>query len=40
VEKDAGCAIPNRTIVVAYGTDGTMMATDEVAKWRDLAKCG
>jgi len=41
VEKDAGCAeIPNRTIVVAYGTDGTMTVTDEVAKWRDTAKCG
>jgi hypothetical protein len=28
------------TIVVAYGTDGTMTVTDEVAKWRDTAKCG
>ncbi len=40
VEKDAACAeIPNRTFAVAYGTDGTQVVTDEVAKWRDIAKC-
>jgi glycosidase len=41
VEKDAGCGeIPNRTVTVTYGTDGTMVVTDEAQKWRDIAKCG
>jgi hypothetical protein len=41
VEKDAGCGeIPNRTVTVTYGTDGTMLVTDETQKWRDIAKCG
>jgi hypothetical protein len=41
VEKDAGCGeIPNRTVTVTYGTDGTMLVTDEVQKWRDIAQCG
>ncbi len=41
VEKDAGCGeIPNRTLTVTYGTDGTMLVTDEAAKWRDIARCG
>ena len=41
VEKDAGCGeIPNRTVTVTYGTDGTMLVTDEPQKWRDIAQCG
>ena len=41
VEKDAGCGeIPNRTITVVYGTDGTLAVPDEVAKWRDVDQCG
>jgi hypothetical protein len=41
VEKDAGCGeIPNRTVTVTYGTDGTMLVTDEAQKWRDIAQCG
>jgi hypothetical protein len=41
VEKDAGCGeIPNRTVAVEFGTDGTMPVTDEVVKWRDIGQCG
>ena len=41
VEKDAGCGeIPNRSVAVEFGTDGTMPVADEVVKWRDIAQCG
>ena len=41
VEKDAGCGeIPNRTVAVEFGEDGTMRVPDEVVKWRDIAQCG
>jgi hypothetical protein len=40
VEKDAGCAeLANRTITAAFGTDGTQVVSDTVAKWRDVNKC-
>ena len=41
VEKDAGCGeIPNRTLSVTYGTDGTLLAPATVQKWRDVDHCG
>jgi chitodextrinase len=41
VEKDAGCGeIPNRTVQVTYGTDGTQQVGDTVEKWRDVDQCG
>lgn len=41
VEKDAGCGeIPNRTLLVTYGSDGRQEVRDEVGKWRDLDACG
>jgi hypothetical protein len=41
VEKDAGCGeIPNRTIMVEYGTDGTQIVEATVEKWRDIDQCG
>jgi pullulanase len=41
VEKDAGCGeIPNRTVPVTFGDDGTQLVTDTVEKWRDVDQCG
>jgi len=41
VEKDAGCGeIPNRTVQVTFGDDGSQEVADEVAKWRDVDQCG
>ena len=41
VEKDAACGeIPNRTVQVTFGEDGTQQVVDEVAKWRDVDQCG
>ena len=41
VEKDSGCGeIPNRTVAVEFGADGTMPVSDTVVKWRDVAQCG
>lgn len=41
VEKDAGCGeIPNRTVTVVYGTDGTQAVEATVEKWRDIDQCG
>jgi hypothetical protein len=41
VEKDAGCGeIPNRTVAVVYGTDGTQLVEATVEKWRDIDQCG
>ncbi|MGH2358099.1 MAG: carbohydrate-binding module family 20 domain-containing protein, partial [Candidatus Limnocylindria bacterium] len=40
VEKDDGCGeIPNRELAVVFGADGSLVATDRVAKWRDLDNC-
>ena len=40
VEKDAECAeIPNRELVVDYGSDGTQQVDITVEKWRDLDQC-
>ncbi len=40
VEKDEGCAeLANRSIEVAYGTDGTQAIADTVEKWRDIDQC-
>jgi hypothetical protein len=41
VEKDAGCGeIPNRTVQVTFGEDGSQEVADEIAKWRDVDQCG
>jgi hypothetical protein len=41
VEKDAGCGeIPNRTMLVAFGSAGAQPVADAVVKWRDIAHCG
>jgi hypothetical protein len=41
VEKDAGCGeIPNRTVAVVYGTNGTQLVEATVEKWRDIDQCG
>ncbi len=41
VEKDAACGeIPNRTVTVTFGADGTQQVPDEVARWRDVDQCG
>ena len=41
VEKDGGCGeIPNRTVPVTFGDDGTQLVEDVVAKWRDVDQCG
>ncbi len=41
VEKGASCGeIPDRTITLDYGTDGTMERHDTVVNWRNVAPCG
>jgi len=41
VEKDPGCAeIPNRTVEVTFGSDGSQRVADTVGKWRDVDQCG
>jgi len=41
VEKDPSCGeIPNRTITVTYGSDGSQQVADTVGKWRDIDQCG
>jgi glycosidase len=41
VEKDATCGeIDNRTLTLAYGTDGEQDVADTVANWRNVAPCG
>ncbi|OGN87910.1 MAG: hypothetical protein A2X23_12600 [Chloroflexi bacterium GWC2_73_18] len=41
VEKGPGCEeIPNRTLTVVFGLEGTQRLDDEVGKWRDIDQCG
>ena len=41
VEKAAGCGeIPNRPVTADYGVSQEQLVQDQVAKWRDIAKCG
>lgn len=40
VEKDDACGeIPNRTVTVTHGEDGTQAVADRVGKWRDVDRC-
>jgi glycosidase len=41
VEKDASCGeIANRTLTLAYGSNGTQAVADTVPNWRNVAPCG
>ncbi len=41
VEKDDACGeIPNRTLSVTFGAEGTQEVPDTIAKWRDVDQCG
>jgi glycosidase len=41
VEKGAACEeVDNRTALVVYGTDGTLVLDDVVANWRNTGPCG
>jgi hypothetical protein len=41
VEKGAACEeVDNRTALVVYGTDGTMVLDDVVINWRNTGPCG
>ncbi len=41
VEKGASCEeISNRTLTLDYGIDGSMLVSDTVPNWRNVAPCG
>jgi glycosidase len=41
VEKGAACEeLNNRSLALDYGTDGTLLVTDTVLNWRNVAPCG
>ena len=41
VEKDDACGeIPNRTLSVTFGAEGTQEVPDTIEKWRDVDQCG
>lgn len=41
VEKGASCEeIGNRSLTLAYGSDGTQSVNDTVANWRNVSPCG
>jgi hypothetical protein len=41
VEKDGACGeIANRTVTLAYGTNGVQNVNDAIGNWRNVAPCG